>query len=151
MENRLLKRIYNNNLPQAKQMPTKWYIRHICDFVATCWILQIYRIGTARTPRENIPYICDFSRGGLNARLCAYIQTLFWGHRYRVYFLWWFYLFQFGKYAVVCSLPNELNSNLSLDKSWKMNIIDTAQKSLILNNSILNGLILNNLYKGIRR
>ena len=28
-----------------------------------------------------------------------------------------FYLFQFGKYAVVCSLPNELNSNLSLDKS----------------------------------
>lgn len=23
----------------------------------------------------------------------------------------------FGKYAVVCSLPNELNSNLSLDKS----------------------------------
>ena len=32
MENRLLKRIYNNNLPQAKQTPTKRYIRHICDF-----------------------------------------------------------------------------------------------------------------------
>ena len=29
-----------------------------------------------------IPYICDFSRGGLNARLCARIQTLLRGHKY---------------------------------------------------------------------
>ena len=31
-----------------------------------------------------IPYICDFSRGGLNARLHARIQTLLRGHKYRV-------------------------------------------------------------------
>ena len=34
--------------------------------------------------REAIPYICDFSRGGLNVRLTAHIQTLLRGHKYRV-------------------------------------------------------------------
>ena len=34
--------------------------------------------------RDKIPYICDFSRGGLNARLHACIQTLLRGHKYRV-------------------------------------------------------------------
>ena len=30
-----------------------------------------------------MPYICDFRRGGLNARLRAPIQTLLPGHKYR--------------------------------------------------------------------
>ena len=45
----------------------------------------------------NIPYICDFSRGGLNTRLSARIQTLLRGHRYRGYSLWGFWLFKSGK------------------------------------------------------
>ncbi|MFQ7824554.1 MAG: hypothetical protein ACLRH4_06450, partial [Anaerobutyricum hallii] len=32
-------------------------------------------------------YICDFSRGGLDVRLCARIQTLLRGHKYRGAFL----------------------------------------------------------------
>ena len=30
-------------------------------------------------------YICDFSRGGLNARLRAHIQTLLRGHKYALF------------------------------------------------------------------
>ena len=33
-----------------------------------------------------IKHICDFSRGGLNARLCARIQTLLRGHKYALFF-----------------------------------------------------------------
>ena len=29
--------------------------------------------------------ICDFRRGGLNARLCARIQTLLRGHKYALF------------------------------------------------------------------
>ena len=38
---------------------------------------------TVSPKREPIPYICDFSRGGLNVRLTAHIQTLLRGHKYR--------------------------------------------------------------------
>ncbi len=51
--------------------------------------------GDRRTQREPCPYICDFSRGGLNVRLCARIQTLLRGHRYRGKALFWFWLFQY--------------------------------------------------------
>ena len=40
-------------------------------------------ISTVSQKREPIPYICDFSRGGLNVRLSARIQTLLRGHKYR--------------------------------------------------------------------
>ena len=40
-----------------------------------------------RSPRETIPYICDFSRCRLNVRLTAYIQPLLRGHKYRVWSL----------------------------------------------------------------
>ena len=33
--------------------------------------------------RESAPYICDFSRGGLDIRLNTRIQTLLRGHKYR--------------------------------------------------------------------
>ena len=33
-----------------------------------------------RPQKEDIPHICDFSRGSLNVRLCARIQTLLRGH-----------------------------------------------------------------------
>ena len=38
---------------------------------------------TVSPKREPIPYICDFSRGGLNVRLSARIQTLLRGRKYR--------------------------------------------------------------------
>ena len=49
-----------------------------------------------------IPSICDFSRGGLDVRLCAHIQTLLRGHKQRV-------LFSFSGYLLF-----ELNRVLSL-------------------------------------
>ena len=36
-----------------------------------------------------IKHICDFSRGGLNARLYARIQTLLRGHKYAFFLLHW--------------------------------------------------------------
>ena len=45
---------------------------------------------------KKIPYICDFSRGGLDALLSNRIQTFLRGHKYRVSFL-------FGS---VCLSPN---------------------------------------------
>ena len=81
-----------------------------------------------RTPRENIPYICDFSRGGLNIRLSARIQTLLRGHRYRVYFLWGFCLFRsdkfikrFGEEDRRMSLPGKLNFEGLTQKSIRKN------------------------------
>ena len=42
-----------------------------------------------RTPPKALDSrICDFSRGGLNARLCARIQTLLRGHRFYYPELW---------------------------------------------------------------
>ena len=38
-----------------------------------------------RLRREDNPYICDFSRGGLNVRLRARIQTLLRGHKYDLF------------------------------------------------------------------
>ena len=40
---------------------------------------------TVSQQREPIPYICDFSRGGLNVRLSARIQTLLRGHKYALF------------------------------------------------------------------
>ena len=42
---------------------------------------------TVSQQREPIPYICDFSRGGLNVRLRARIQTLLRGHKYALFIL----------------------------------------------------------------
>ena len=78
-----------------------------------------------RTPRENIPYICDFSRGGLNIRLSARIQTLLRGHRYRVYFLWGFWLFQSGKFI---KRVGEEDRRIKL--SGKLNFKELTQKSI---------------------
>ena len=77
-------------LPHIHRATQKFYI-----------FLIVYLTGCTpdrRTPREYIPYICDFSRGGLNIHLSARIQTLLRGHRYRGYFLWGFWLFQSGKF-----------------------------------------------------
>ena len=38
-----------------------------------------------RLRREDNPYICDFSRGGLNIRLGACIQTLLRGRKYALF------------------------------------------------------------------
>uniref|UniRef100_UPI003FF02263 hypothetical protein n=1 Tax=Anaerobutyricum hallii TaxID=39488 RepID=UPI003FF02263 len=78
-----------------------------------------------RTPRENIPYICDFSRGGLNIRLSARIQTLLRGHRYRGYSLWGFRLFQSGK---LVERFEEENRRMSLP--GKLNFEGLTQKSI---------------------
>ena len=81
-------------------------------------------------PRENIPYICDFSRGGLNTRLSARIQTLLRGHRYRVYFLWGFCLFRSGKFIKRfgeedrrMSLPGKLNFEGLTQKSIRKKLL----------------------------
>ena len=43
-----------------------------------------------RTPTERErKHICDFSRGGLNARLRARIQTLLRGHKYAFFIFQW--------------------------------------------------------------
>ncbi|MFR0991052.1 MAG: hypothetical protein ACLSF3_18690, partial [Anaerobutyricum hallii] len=73
----------------------------------------------------NIPYICDFSRGGLNIRLSARIQTLLRGHRYRVYFLWGFWLFQSGKFI---KRFGEEDRRIKL--SGKLNFKELTQKSI---------------------
>ena len=53
-------------LPDIHRATQKFYI-----------FLIVYLTGC--TPPT--PYICDFSRGGLNVRLSARIQTLLRGHR----------------------------------------------------------------------
>ncbi|RHC62023.1 hypothetical protein DW833_11935 [Anaerobutyricum hallii] len=60
MENRLLKRIYNNNLPQAKQTPTKRYIRHICDFSRDMLNTRLKRSYPTLAPRPQICLIYRF-------------------------------------------------------------------------------------------
>ena len=60
-----------------------------------------------RSPRETIPYICDFSRCRLNVRLTARIQPLLRGHKYRVSAL-------FGN----CLLAAHANSGFILRKIW---------------------------------
>ncbi|EEG38025.1 hypothetical protein EUBHAL_00093 [Anaerobutyricum hallii DSM 3353] len=45
------------------------------------WALE--RTDGQTKPERLYSYICDFSRGVLNARLCARIQHLLPGHRYK--------------------------------------------------------------------
>ena len=57
MENRLLERIYNNNLPQAKQTPTKRYIRHICDLGASVEYSLKALLSNTCSEATNMPYV----------------------------------------------------------------------------------------------
>ena len=97
-------------------------------FCAECTRIDLWGSGDRRTKREPIPYICDFSRGGLNTRLSARIQTLLRGHRYRGYFLWGFCLFRSGKFIKRfgeedrrMSLPGKLNFEGLTQKSIRKN------------------------------
>ena len=43
----------------------------------SCYLIH----GETDAREEKIPSICGFSRGGLDVRLCAHIQTLLRGHK----------------------------------------------------------------------
>ena len=59
------------------------------------WALE--RTDGQTKPERLYSYICDFSRGVLNARLCAHIQHLLRGHKYALFIFWSSVCWQPGK------------------------------------------------------